>query len=68
MKGAKNMGWAKYEEDNYEALTDRWTAGNLFTFSAIYGETTILTYTEETLHHVVTTRKEMRSQNEANIV
>lgn len=24
------MGWAKYEEDNFEALTDRWTAGNYF--------------------------------------
>ena len=32
------MGWAKYEEDNYEALTDRWTSGNFFWIPSMYSE------------------------------
>ena len=30
------MGWAKYEEDNYEALTDRWTSGDYFWIPSMY--------------------------------
>ena len=32
------MGWAKYEEDNYEALTDRWASGNYFWSPSMYNE------------------------------
>ena len=62
------MGWAKYEEDNYEALTDRWTAGNLFMIPPIYGESIDSAISEETHCHTVTVRKEKEPRNEANIV
>ena len=42
------MGWAKYEEDNYEALADRWTSGNYFGIPSMYNEPK----TEYTHYHI----------------
>ena len=62
------MGWAKYEEDNFEALTERWTAGNHFAMPNVYSEKEITTYTEQMYRRTVTITKEEEGRNEANIV